>query len=258
MTRALILAAGQGTRLRPLTNDIPKCLVPLIGVSLLQRQTKILKDAGISEVLVATGYQSEKIEALGYSTVTNDRFERTNMVETLFCARDFIDRAGDLLIAYGDIVYQAENLNAILASNDEISLMIDENWRQLWEVRLEDPLEDAETLILDNKGYIKELGKRPEGYHQIQGQYTGLIKIRSDKVNDLLDFYDQIDRSSKFDGKNFENMYMTAFLQLLIDSGWPIKAVLVQGGWLEVDSIEDLKAYEDLHQKGLLQSLCML
>ena len=56
MTRALILAAGQGTRLRPLTNDKPKCLVPLLGKSLLERQVDTLKKSGVTNIHIATGY----------------------------------------------------------------------------------------------------------------------------------------------------------------------------------------------------------
>ena len=55
MTRALILAAGKGNRLRPLTDDKPKCLVPLFGKSLLERQINTLEDVGIVNIHIATG-----------------------------------------------------------------------------------------------------------------------------------------------------------------------------------------------------------
>jgi len=106
MTRALILAAGQGTRLRPLTDDKPKCLVPLMGKSLLQRQTETLKKAGIKTIHIATGYRAEQIERLGFTSSFNPRYDQTNMVESLFCAKEFIEQEGDLIIAYGDIVYK--------------------------------------------------------------------------------------------------------------------------------------------------------
>ena len=252
MTRALILAAGQGTRLRPLTDDKPKCLVPLLGRSLLQRQVDTLKESGIFDIHVATGYRADQIEALGFSTSRNLRFAETNMVATLFSALPFIQQEGDLIIAYGDIVYQKDNLEALLRCDDEIALMIDAGWRALWALRLEDPLEDAETLQMDSNGYVTELGKKPSGYDQIEGQYTGLIKIRSDKLADLVAFYDQMDRSAIYDGKDFDNMYMTSFLQLLINSGWEAKAVLVNNGWLEIDSVEDLRQYEAMAADGTL------
>lgn len=258
MTRALILAAGQGTRLRPLTNDRPKCLVPLLGKSLLERQVCTLQQGGVSHIHIATGYRADQIEALGFKTSFNPRFAETNMVETLFCAMDFLkqgdEKKDDHIIAYGDIVYQPENLNALLDCNDEIALMIDAKWEDLWRLRLDNPLDDAETLVMDDDGYVTELGKKPDNYERIQGQYTGLIKIRADKIDDFISFYQQLDRNEIYDGKDFDNMYMTSFLQLLIDSGWKAKAVLVNNGWLEIDSVEDLAQYETMAEQGKLDN----
>ncbi len=256
MTRALILAAGQGIRLRPLTNDKPKCLVPLLGKSLLERQTLTLQQGGVSRIHIAAGYRVDQVEALGFETSFNARFSETNMVETLFCAIDFIkqsnEQSEDLIIAYGDIVYQPENLKALLNCNDEIALMIDAKWEDLWRLRLDNPLDDAETLMMNSEGYVTELGKKPDGYGRIQGQYTGLIKIRHDKINAFIAFYQRLDRNGTYDGKNFDNMYMTSFLQLLIDSGWKEKAVLVNNGWLEIDSVDDLTQYEKMAEEGKL------
>lgn len=253
MTKALILAAGQGTRLRPITNDRPKCLVPLMGISLLERQVSVLKEAGITDIHIATGYRADQIEKLGFATSYNKEFAKTNMVESLFCAIDFIKECKeDLIIGYGDIVYQSGNLDTVLKSDEEITLMIDRNWKDLWSTRLENPLDDAETLVLDDFGYVEELGKKPEGYDKIHGQYTGLIKIRKDKIPDLIKFYSGLDRQVIYDGKDFYNMYMTTFLQLLINLGWRVKAAEVNSGWLEIDSVRDLRVYERLFHTGEL------
>jgi len=252
MTRVLILAAGQGKRLRPLTNDRPKCLVPLLGKSLLERQVSTINKCGINDIHIVTGYCANQIKELGFLTSMNNKFESTNMVESLFSAMPFLSREGDLIIAYGDIVYEASNLEVLLKCDEEISLMIDLKWYDLWSLRLENPLEDAETLLMNNQGYVTELGKKPDGYEQIQGQYTGLIKIRSDRIKDFIKFYQSLDRSASYDGKDFFNMYMTSFLQLLIDSGWKVRGVPVENGWLEVDSVEDLSLYEEMGQEGTL------
>jgi len=253
MTKVLILAAGQGTRLRPITNDRPKCLVPLLGKSLLERQTEVLKSAGLTNIHIATGYRKDQIEKLGYNTSFNPLFDKTNMVESLFSALEFIEGEEDLIIAYGDIVYQKNNLDKVLASNDEIALMIDKEWKAFWSLRLENPLDDAETLKLNDEGFVTELGKKTESYDDVQGQYTGLIKIRGDKVSDFINFYNSIDKTLNFDGQDFNNMYMTSFLQMMIDSGWKAKAVLVNNGWLEIDTVEDLNVYETMHKDGDLK-----
>jgi choline kinase len=259
MTKALILAAGQGTRLRPITNDRPKCLVPLVGRPLLERQVETLNKVGVTDIHIATGYRADQIESLGFNTSINTRFDQTNMVESLFSAIDFIrDCKEDLIIGYGDIVYQLNNLQALLSCDDEMSLMIDKEWRALWSLRLENPLEDAETLVMDNEGYVTELGKKPDSYEKIQGQYTGLIKVRNDKIPAFVNFYERLNRDGNYDGKDFYNMYMTSFIQMMINDGWKVKAAIVEGGWLEVDSVDDLECYEKLHKNGQLQRFCIL
>ncbi|MEZ8094454.1 NTP transferase domain-containing protein [Photobacterium swingsii] len=255
MTKALILAAGQGTRLRPITDNMPKCLVPLKGISMLERQVDTMKSCGVENIHIATGYCSEQIVEMGFETSFNKDFDKTNMVESLFSAVDFMTGDQDLIISYGDIVYQKNNLEALIECNDEISLMIDSSWKDLWSLRLDNPLDDAETLKLTKTGYITELGKKPKSYSEIEGQYTGLIKIRADKINDFIEFYRALDRSSIYDGNDFYNLYMTSFLQLLIDSGWKAKAVKVTNGWLEIDSVSDLELYERKIDDGSLVDL---
>ncbi|MFT7559809.1 MAG: choline kinase [Flavobacteriales bacterium] len=255
MTRALILAAGQGTRLRPLTDTVPKCLVHLHGKSLLDRQVETLKHCGVQDIHIAAGYKAEQIQELGFDVSINPHFASTNMVESLFSARNFIAEGGDLIIAYGDIIYQQENLDTLLTTKSDVVLMIDKAWRDLWSARMEDPLQDAETLIINEHGYVTELGKKPKNYDSIQGQYTGLIKIDAAKIDDFIAFYDQLDRQETYDGKDFLNMYMTSFIQLVIDAGWQVKAAEVQNGWLEVDSVEDLRLYETLSENGNLDKL---
>jgi choline kinase len=256
--KALVLAAGQGSRLRPLTNDRPKCLVELLGRSLLARQADTFANCGVSEIAVVGGYQIEKIRELGFSCFENERFASTNMVESLFAARDYLSGPEDLIISYGDIVYEPENLRRLMAVDAEISLMVDVNWREYWSQRLTDPLSDAETLKFKGGDFLAELGKKPQSYDEIEAQYTGLIKIRGDVLRAFCDFYDALDRAAIYDGQSFENMYLTSFLQMLIDAGWPVRGVREHGGWLEIDTISDLTLYENLAKTHELDVFCKL
>ena len=258
MTRAIILAAGQGTRLRPLTNNKPKCLVLLQGKTFLERQVNVLKRAGVKDLLVVGGYRVDLIKEAGFNCMVNPKYESTNMVETLFRGVSFIELGGDLIIGYGDIIYQIDNLNQVLSCEDEIGVMVDRNWRRYWELRFSDPLEDAETFVMDSEGYVIELGKKAKSFKRIHGQYTGLIKVRENKIKDFIDFYKSLNRNKIYDGKNFSNMYMTSFLQEIIDAGWKVKAVSVENGWLEIDSVNDLQIYENLYKVGELASFCRL
>ena len=97
--KAIILAAGEGNRLRPYTADRPKCMVELGGRSLLEHQVGVLQSQGIKDITIVTGYLSEKITALGYKTVHNPEFNQSNMVYSLMCAKEEMDGTSDILVA---------------------------------------------------------------------------------------------------------------------------------------------------------------
>ena len=161
------------------------------------------------------------------------------MVESLFCAEQFPD--DDTIIIYGDIVFRPEILTALIAAPSALPVIIDLNWRELWEMRMENPLLDAETLKLNSHGQIVELGKKPVSYADIQGQYIGMFKFSRKAIPEICSLYHSLDRSQLYDARQFSQMYMTSFLQLIADRLMPLTAVPIHGGWLEVDSPEDLR-----------------
>ncbi|NWD23853.1 phosphocholine cytidylyltransferase family protein [Pseudomonas yamanorum] len=256
--RVIILAAGQGTRLRPFTDDRPKCLVELNGRPLLHRQLDVLRAAGLTEIALVGGYRADCLEGQGVKVLHNARFASTNMVSTLFCAQEWMVDGEDLLIAYGDIVYELSVLESVLTTDAPLAVSIDREWRRFWEIRMENPLSDAETLKLNSDNEITELGKKPKSYSEIQGQYMGLIKVRGDCVKAFRDAWHNLDRTVLRDGKDFDNMYMTTFLQHLIDTGWIARAAFTDNGWLEVDTVEDLNQYHDLLRSGRLDTFIQL
>lgn len=201
----------------------------------------------IQDIVLITGYQHKilkKYLAERYADTPikffyNDKYDKTNMVSTLFCAEKELN--DDVIISYADIVYKKEILEKLIQSKADISVVVDKNWRQLWELRMENPLEDAETLKLDDQGNILELGQKPRNYKDIQGQYIGLIKISKHKIKEVLEFYNKLPRDHIYDGKDFGNMYMTTFIQLLINNNFQVNSLLIDGGWVEIDTTEDLQ-----------------
>jgi len=239
--RAIILAAGQGTRLKPLTDDRPKCMVEYGGKPIIDHILHLMDCCGIKDIVIVGGYKLDVLkEHIGDRRITwckNSDFESTNMVSTLFCARDFMDE--DIIISYADIVYDEKILQALMDDNSSFGVVVDRKWRELWSRRMQDPLSDAETMKLSN-GYITELGKKPKSYDEVEGQYVGLVKIKKEALLDVAAFYDGLDKSAIYDGKEYANMYMTTLIQLVIDRLMPVKAVMVGGGWIEIDTPSDL------------------
>ena len=74
MTKAIILAAGQGTRLLPYTKDLPKCMVEICGKPLIEFQLEVLRSCGISDINLVVGYESQKLESYGIPMYKNDNF----------------------------------------------------------------------------------------------------------------------------------------------------------------------------------------
>jgi L-glutamine-phosphate cytidylyltransferase len=252
--RAIILAAGQGSRLRPLTDDRPKCLVELGGRTLLDYQVAALRAAGAHEVVVVTGYRADAIERLGLPTRHNPLYARTNMVVSLMSAADVLRSGDDVLISYGDIVYLPRIAQALAASDAAFATTVDRRWLDLWGLRNEDPLADAETLRMDASGAILELGGRPSSLAEIEAQYMGLIRLDAAMASEVVDVWGALDPATQRDGRGLDQMYMTSLLQALIDDGKRLQAVPVDGGWLEVDTVEDLALYQRLDATDALHA----
>jgi choline kinase len=209
-------------------------------MSLLDRNVRTLSEAGVGDQLVVTGYMANRIEALGLETVYNSAYDETEMVHSLFCAADQFPTSRDLIISYGDITYKQPIVEQLLACQKPLCVVVDRAWQQLWHQRFNDPRDDAETLRVNKDDQIKEIGGEPEKITEIEGQYIGLFKIRNDYINESKRIY----RNLPIEGS--EAVEMTHFIQYLIFSGWIVEAILIEGGWLEVDTLSDLELYQDL------------
>lgn len=248
MYNVILLAAGEGTRLRPYTDDRPKCLVELAGRPLLHHNLQVLAGIGLTHVVLVTGYRADCLEGLGLETRHNPDYATTSMVDTLMCAREFLDDDRDTLISYTDIVYEARIVEELLATGDEIAITVDRDWLDLWKLRVDDPLSDAETLRVGRDGLVQEIGGKPGDLREIQGQYMGLIRIPARRNCIVRAAYEAFMKRSS--GRRD----MTAYLQFLLESSVAIQAVEVTRGWLEVDTVADLRCYRELETQGQLDA----
>jgi len=238
--KVIILAAGEGTRLRPYTLDRPKCMVEIDGVSLIDRQLEVLKSEGIDDIVIIGGYKSEMLKRGDIKLKVNARYFETNMVWTLFSAEEELE--GDIIVSYGDIVYSKNILKALIKSKADIAVTIDMKWEGYWRERNENPLDDAETLKLRKDGTISEIGQKPSSLEEIEGQYMGLMKFSSEGVRQIKSAFHSALESGKLLGKEVENSYMTDLLQSIVNIGGKVASVQIDEDWVEVDTVEDLHA----------------
>ncbi|RDU71255.1 phosphocholine cytidylyltransferase family protein [Helicobacter aurati] len=248
--KAIILAAGFGSRLMPLTKDKPKCMVEYQGKKLIDYQIEALYQANIKDIAIVGGYKfailqhylQQKYDLL-QTFYQNPQFDSTNMVATLFCAKQWLfecaQQQHDVIVSYSDIVYFSDTVNKLVAADKELCVVIDKDWHKLWSKRFDNPLSDAETLKLQDDKII-EIGKKPQHSTEIEGQYIGLFKISWNFLKNMVDYYENLDKQRIYDGKDYANMYMTSFLQLLIDTFHNVYGVNIYGNWCEIDSCNDL------------------
>lgn len=235
--KALILAAGRGSRMGNLTDDRPKCLLTLNGKTLLDRQLTALREAGIEDIGIVTGYQRELLSGFGLSEFHNPRWQQTNMVSSLACAEPWLS-SEPCIVSYSDIFYQAAAVTALADCSASLAVTYDVNWRELWTRRFGDPLLDAETFRLNSDGSLAEIGNQPKSLADIEGQYMGLLRFTPAGWSEVTRIRGQLTAEQR------DNMHMTATLQHVISAGrMAVTAIPYQLPWGEVDSSEDIDAY---------------
>tara|TARA_B100000029_G_C17318623_1_gene867179 strand:- start:19 stop:804 length:786 start_codon:yes stop_codon:yes gene_type:complete len=243
MINFLILCAGQGTRLKPLTNNIPKALINFNSKRLLDFQLENLyKKKRIKKIFIATGYKHKKFKKYKEKKIFIKDFKEKNMLHSLIKSLKVIGNKNDIIISYGDIIYNSQILNKIIKSKNNFSVISDKSYFNLWSERLENPLNDLETFICDKKNFLTEIGKKAENYKTIQGQYIGIFKIKKFFFSKILECYKK--KKYFLPKKKFDRLDITTFIQFLIESGYKIKVLNVYSGWLEFDTYRDWKLYK--------------
>lgn len=231
--KAIILAAGRGSRMKELTDNCPKCLIKLGRKSLLERQFEALRAGGACEIAIVTGYKSELLSHLGERQFHNANWQSSNMFASLTCAAEWLAN-NDCLISYSDIFYSSEIVSKLIKTQADIAVAYDINWQAQWEARFPDPLSDAESFKLDGNKVV-EVGRKAHSYNQIQGQYMGLLKTTP------AGFEHMTKALQKMPTEKQSQAYMTDVLQAVIASD--IHAVTGCANdlpWGEIDSQTDL------------------
>ena len=121
--KAIILAAGRGTRMKDLTDDRPKCLVELRGER-CDLQLEALLEAGVEEIAVVTGYRREMLASRGLTEFYNSRWAETNMVSSLACAEDWL-KLEPCIVSYSDIFYGSYAVKSLMKSGAPLALTYD-------------------------------------------------------------------------------------------------------------------------------------
>ncbi len=233
--KAVILAAGMGSRLQPLTDNCPKCLLLVGGSTILERMITNIQACGINEIVFVLGYLGEEIESyvvrnfpdLTHHFIYNQSFEATNTGYSLLLAETAL--AGTGFVKFdADVVFDREILDKLIANPFSDCLCLDRNIQ----------LEAEEVKVLaDSNHRVLQVSKTVNPKEAL-GESIGIEKI-GPQTSKLL-FFEL--RSMMQDTANHQDYYEAAY-ERLIDADTTFHAVDITGhNWTEIDTPEDFQA----------------
>jgi choline kinase len=224
VTKAIILAAGNGSRLRPYTDACPKCLLDVGGRPIIDHQLDGLRRCGIGEVVVVVGYCGDRIrEHLGAAAryIANPRFESTNSLYSLWLARGEL-RSGAVILN-SDVLALPQLYDRLLRSPDPNAILVERGSgfaAEDMKVSL-----DGDRVV----DFGKDLPSERAHAHNV-----GVAKFSQSGAAELIECLDRLV------AQGHENDWAPAAYRAF-GSQWPLVAIATDGRpWIEIDYVEDL------------------
>lgn len=249
--KTVIIAAGIGNRLKPYTEELPKCMLRFGNKTLLERQLEAYAECGINNVSLVRGFQKDKINYPNIRYFENPDYEDNNILNSLFYAEEALN--GHVIVAYSDILFESTVVERLLLSEHDISIVVDIDWREYYVDRAEHPIEEAENVIFDANNNVVEIGKILTNKYDVHGEFIGMMKLSPKGAEVFKRHFHQakgIFQGKPFQrAKVFEKAYLTDMIQEMALLGVPVHCVIIERGWKEIDTIEDyekaLKEFEE-------------
>lgn len=236
--KVIILTAGVGSRIRPLTNNKPKPLLEINGIPILKRMLDNVSSVGLKDVIIVTGYLEDQIKDfalnnfpnLNFSFITNDKYQETNTAYSLNLTKDLIG-FDDFIKFDADVVFELDVLKKLIDSPFETGLCIDKNIH----------LDKEEVKVITNDGdLVLEVGKKIDP-KKAKGESIGIEKIGKSAGKILFEKLEKILENKTNWNEYYDDSYTT-----LVNEGVRFGAIDITGlKWVEIDTHED---YEKANQ----------
>ena len=234
ITTAVLLAAGTGSRLQPLTNDAPKCLSEVNGTAILERLVRCLCDNGFQRLVVVVGYLDHRVrdfldmwtDELTIEYVINPRYSTTNNLYSLWLARSRIHES--FLLVESDVVFEAPLLEDMLRP-DKIATSEMQSWMHGTTVTFDlfQRVAAFQTGVSDAPGEI---------CHKTVNMYSFALATWR-RVAERLSQHVAAGKVNEY--------YETVFAEMVADGSLSLEAVDFDSGrWYEIDTLEDLHEAE--------------
>ena len=242
-TKALIIAAGLGSRLKGHTEHTPKCMLDFGGKTLLERQLSSYKENEITDISLVRGYKKQKINYKNIKYFDNDDYENNNILNSIFYAEEVIN--GNIIISYSDILFEPFIVQRALDSDYDISVIVDIDWKDYYIDRKEHPLSEAENVIFNSNNEVVKIGKIATEREEVHGEFIGMIKLNHRGSEIFKQHFNRVKKTfwnKPFQrAKIFQKAYLTDMIQELVDNNIKVHCVVIKRGWKEIDTVEDYR-----------------
>ena len=247
---AIILAAGEGSRLQPETTNIPKVMVKLFGKSLLEMQIDVFKKCGINDISVVTGYLADKITFPSINYFKNENYSSTAGNESLFCAKEKLQDS--TIITYGDLVFEKAVIEQVIDFKGDIGIAVELDWKLHYGGRTLHPMSEADNVMFDKEGNILEIRKNIQKPDSKIGEFAGIVKLSKKGSSILLKKFYELQKSHNgrfHNAPSLKQAIIPDMIQELIDSEINVEPILILGKWCEVDTPQDLEIAQKIFEE---------
>lgn len=249
--KAIIIAAGPSKRLRPLTSNLPKCMLKIDGKPIIQNTMELFRANGINDISIIRGWKGEKINFPKVTYFKNTDFWNNNILHSLMYARAKLEEAikekEEILITYSDIWYNDSVVKKLIKDGHDIAAVVDIDWQDYYNGRTDHPISEAENVIMGSKKRMLKIGKHiftDETPKNKQGEFIGFWKFAPKGIKIFLRHFDRLNKKLKKtdpfqNAKEWQKSYITDIFQEMIDKREKIYCVLIQKNWKEFDTVQD-------------------
>ena len=249
--KAIILAAGVGSRLGDLTKELPKPLVDVNGKSIIERQISSFRKAGIDDIILVIGPFAEKYLFKNVKYINEKKSFSHNILHSLIEAKS--EMTDDVIISYGDIIFEDSIIQTLLDSKNGVGLAIDLEWEKMYQNKPKNIVDKVCNVFIANNqitkiGYKENLG---EPGKKTVGEFIGLAKFSKKAITDFLKIYLELEKShnGKFhESPSVKEGIITDMLQEFIDRNYVLNPIFISGKRCEIDTVDDLKNARTLFQ----------
>jgi L-glutamine-phosphate cytidylyltransferase len=225
--RGIILAAGRGSRLNGTAGDSPKCLVKIGGETLIDRQIRALRRAGIDDIAVVVGCQADQVRRScghGITYVENAKFAQTNSMYSLWMARPLLFEG--FVVLNCDVLFHPVLLNDLITSRHDNALLI--AYREADQA----PFGDEEMKVQVRCGRVREISKQMDPA-DADGENLGVVKFGPEGAGELVSIMDRLIAAGGV--RDWAPRAFREFAQVR-----PLHAIGTRGyPWIEIDFPED-------------------